>query len=93
MNPVCPVDENSHAHFPLVVRHRQARVFSAISVACALPCCLQPVKVRNRVFHPERKTVFDRRSEFPGGNHEGVLFCGGLGTRLREYTGEIPKPW
>ena len=21
-----------------------------------------------------------------------VLFCGGLGTRLREYTGEIPKP-
>jgi glucose-1-phosphate cytidylyltransferase len=21
-----------------------------------------------------------------------VLFCGGLGTRLREYTGEVPKP-
>ena len=21
-----------------------------------------------------------------------VLFCGGLGTRLREFTGEIPKP-
>src|SRR5512143_2978888 len=21
-----------------------------------------------------------------------VLFCGGLGTRLREFTGEVPKP-
>src|SRR3954449_2932802 len=36
----------------------------------------------------------------PGGDLAGrtdaamkaVLFCGGLGTRLREFTGEIPKP-
>src|SRR3954467_4943524 len=36
----------------------------------------------------------------PGGDPAGrtdaarkvVLFCGGLGTRLREFTGEIPKP-
>src|SRR6185295_8987053 len=36
-------------------------------------------------------TAADGRAS--GGNPvKVVLFCGGLGTRLREYTGEIPKP-
>jgi glucose-1-phosphate cytidylyltransferase len=39
---------------------------------------------------PERDK--SHRAYPSGGVMKVVLFCGGLGTRLREFTGEIPKP-